>query len=69
MYTQKENLESVQRDREILKLINGLQDNLISCKEIIDILTTRIEKLEENKLESQQKLNVVLKAIDRIDNE
>tara|TARA_R100001443_G_scaffold10506_1_gene20189 strand:+ start:277 stop:486 length:210 start_codon:yes stop_codon:yes gene_type:complete len=69
MYTQKENLESVQRDREILKLINGLQDNLISCKEIIDLLTTRIEKLEENKLESQQKLNVVLKAIDRIDNE
>ncbi len=51
MYTQKENLESVQRDREILKLINGLQDNLFSCKEIIDLLTTRIEKLEKNKLD------------------
>tara|TARA_X000001388_G_C2219791_1_gene118788 strand:- start:902 stop:1111 length:210 start_codon:yes stop_codon:yes gene_type:complete len=59
MYTQKENLESVQRDREILKLMNGLQDNLISCKEIIDLLTTRIEKLEKNKLDKPKEGYVV----------
>ena len=47
--TQTENIESIQRDREILKLIGGLQENVKSLKEIIDYLTTRIEKLERTK--------------------
>tara|TARA_R100000234_G_C4849358_1_gene114470 strand:+ start:238 stop:393 length:156 start_codon:yes stop_codon:yes gene_type:complete len=49
MKTQTENIESIQRDREILKLIGGLQENVKSLKEIIDYLTTRIEKLERTK--------------------
>tara|TARA_R100001015_G_scaffold6704_1_gene2606 strand:+ start:246 stop:455 length:210 start_codon:yes stop_codon:yes gene_type:complete len=55
-------LASVERDNQLAKLIQGNMDNII-------LLMQRIEKLEENKLELQQKLNVVLKAIDRIDNE
>ena len=51
MKEQTENIESIQRDREILKLIGGLQDNIKSLKEITDYLATRIEKLERGKNE------------------
>ena len=47
----KEQTESIQRDREILKLIGGLQDNVKSLKEITDYLATKIEKLERSKNE------------------
>mgnify|MGYP003120617719 FL=1 len=49
MNTEKENIESINRDREILKLVGGLQENIRSLKEIADLLTTRIEKLEKGK--------------------
>jgi len=49
MNTEKENMESINRDREILKLVGGLQENIRSLKEITDLLTTRIEKLEKGK--------------------
>tara|TARA_R100000995_G_scaffold8868_1_gene3822 strand:+ start:578 stop:778 length:201 start_codon:yes stop_codon:yes gene_type:complete len=49
MNTEKENIESINRDREILKLVGGLQKNIRSLKEITDLLTTRIEKLEKGK--------------------
>ena len=47
--TDRQTIESIQRDREILKLIGGLQDNVKSLKEITDYLETRIEKLERSK--------------------
>ena len=49
----KKNIESIQRDNEIIKLMSGLQDNVQSLKDIIDSLTTRIEKLEKGKNESE----------------
>ena len=52
MDTQK-NIESRQRDNAIIKLMSGLQDNVQSLKDIIDSLTTRIEKLEKGKNESE----------------
>ena len=53
MQTQKEHIDSIQRDREILKLIGGLQNNVRGLKDIIDYLTTRIERLEKGKNESK----------------
>ena len=52
MDTQKE-IQSIQRDNEIIKLIGGLQDNVQGLKDIIDLLTTRIERLEKGKNESK----------------
>ena len=52
MDTQK-NIESIQRDNAIIKLMSGLQDNVQSLKDIIDSLTTRIEKLEKCKNENK----------------
>ena len=52
MDTQKE-IQSIQRDSAIIKLMSGLQDNVQSLKDIIDSLTTRIEKLEKGKNESK----------------
>ena len=52
MDTQKE-IQSIQRDSAIIKLMSGLQDNVQSLKDIIDSLTTRIEKLEKEKNESK----------------
>ena len=52
MDTQKE-IQSIQRDSAIIKLMSGLQDNVQSLKDIIDSLTTRIEKLEKGKNESE----------------
>ena len=52
MDTQKE-IQSIQRDNETLKLIGGLLNNVQGLKEIVDHLTTRIEKLEKGKNESK----------------
>ena len=52
MDTQKE-IQSIQRDNAIIKLMSGLQDNVQGLKNIIDLLTTRIEKLEKEKNESK----------------
>ena len=52
MDTQKE-IQSIQRDSAIIKLMSGLQDNVQGLKDIIDLLTTRIEKLEKGKNESK----------------
>ena len=46
-------IQSVKRDNDIIKLISGLQDNVKSLKDIIDLLITRIEKLEKGKNESK----------------
>ena len=46
MDTQK-NMESLERDNSILKLVGKNIDNLKLIKKIVDNLTTRIEKLEE----------------------
>jgi len=46
MDTQK-NVDSIERDNSILKLVGKNIDNLKLIKEIVDNLTTRIEKLEE----------------------
>ena len=52
MDTQK-NIESIQRDNEIIKLMGMLQNNVQGLKDIIDCLTTRIERLEKGKNESK----------------
>ena len=52
MDTQKE-IQSIQRDNEIIKLIGGLQNNVQGLKDIIDLLVTRIERLEKGKNESK----------------
>ena len=52
MDTQK-NIESIQRDNEIIKLMGMLQNNVQGLKDIIDFLTTRIERLEKGKNESK----------------
>ena len=46
MDTQK-NMESLERDNSILRLVGKNIDNLKLIKKIVDNLTTRIEKLEE----------------------
>jgi hypothetical protein len=51
MDTQRE-LQSVQRDNRIIDLIVGLQNNVQGLKDIIDLLLTRIERLEKGKNES-----------------
>ena len=52
MDTQKE-IQSIQRDNKIIKLIGGLQNNVQGLKDIIDCLITRIERLEKGKNESK----------------
>tara|TARA_Y100000361_G_scaffold144574_1_gene152742 strand:+ start:411 stop:569 length:159 start_codon:yes stop_codon:yes gene_type:complete len=52
MDTQKE-IQSIQRDNEIIKLMSGLQNNVQGLKDIIDLLTTRIERLEKGKNENK----------------
>tara|TARA_B100001250_G_scaffold351687_1_gene323990 strand:- start:293 stop:451 length:159 start_codon:yes stop_codon:yes gene_type:complete len=52
MDTQKE-IQSIQRDNAIIKLMSTLHDNVQGLKNIIDLLTTRIEKLEKEKNESK----------------
>tara|TARA_Y100001938_G_scaffold66188_1_gene91956 strand:+ start:417 stop:617 length:201 start_codon:yes stop_codon:yes gene_type:complete len=46
MDTQK-NIESLERDNSILKLVGNNTNNLHLVKKILDKLTTRIEKLED----------------------
>tara|TARA_R100001224_G_scaffold106251_1_gene80568 strand:- start:384 stop:536 length:153 start_codon:yes stop_codon:yes gene_type:complete len=41
------NKDSIDRDTKILKIVGGNMDNLKLLKEIVDELTTRIQKLEE----------------------
>ena len=43
--------QSIERDNSILKIVGKSIDNIQMLKEIIDNLTTRIEKLEKNKLD------------------
>ena len=52
MDTQKE-IQSIQRDNEIIKLMSTLHDNVQGLKNIIDLLTTRIERLEKGKNENK----------------
>ena len=40
-------------DASIIKLLKGLNDNVQSLKDIIDLLTTRIERLEKGKNENK----------------
>jgi len=58
MDTQK-NIESIERDNSILKLVGKSMDNFELLKEIIDNLTTRIEKLEKEKLDKPKEGYVV----------
>ena len=51
MDTQRE-LQSVRRDNRIIDLIGGLQNNVKGLKDVIDLLLTRIERLEKGKNES-----------------
>ena len=46
-------IQSVQRDNEIIKLMSTLHDNVQGLKNIIDLLTTRIERLEKGKNENK----------------
>jgi hypothetical protein len=43
--------QSIERDNSILKIVGKSIDNIQMLKEIIDNLTTRIERLEKNKLD------------------
>jgi|TARA_R100000742_G_C4273434_1_gene92991 hypothetical protein len=45
--TEKAIIDSITRDREVLKIIGGLQDNVRLLKEIIDQLEWRIKRLEK----------------------
>ena len=47
----KTNKESLDRDTKILKVIGGNMDNLALLKDIVFKLISRVEKLEENKLD------------------
>ena len=58
MDTQK-NIESIERDNSILKLVGKSMDNFELLKQIIDNLTTRIEKLEKEKLDKPREGYVV----------
>ena len=49
----QENITSVQRDREILKLISKTHDNVQGLKDLIDHLTARIEKLKRGNNENK----------------
>ncbi len=51
MDTQKE-IQSIQRDNDIIKLMGMLQNNVQGLKDIIDLLLIRIERLEKGKNES-----------------
>ena len=53
------NIESLNRDKKILKLVGNNIDNLQLLKDIVDSLTTRIEKLEKNKLDKPKEGYVV----------
>jgi len=53
------NIESLDRDKKILKLVGGNIDNLQLLKDIVDSLTARIEKLEKNKLDKPREGYVV----------
>tara|TARA_R100000742_G_C4205324_1_gene33234 strand:+ start:392 stop:544 length:153 start_codon:yes stop_codon:yes gene_type:complete len=46
--TDRQAIESIQRDRDTLKLIGGLQQNIRTLKEIIDLLEVRVKRLEDN---------------------
>ena len=46
-------IESIKRDNKIIELIGGLQNNVQGLKDIIDCLTTRIERLEKGKNENK----------------
>ena len=48
MINTEQAIESIQRDRETLKLIGGLQQNIRTLKEIIDLLEVRVKRLEDN---------------------
>ena len=50
MDTQKE-IQRMRLDASIIKLLKGLNDNVQSLKDIIDLLTIRIELLEKEKNE------------------
>ena len=50
MDTQKE-ISRMKLDAAIIKLLKGLNDNVQSLKDIIDLLTIRIELLEKEKNE------------------
>jgi hypothetical protein len=50
MDTQKE-ISRMKLDASIIKLLGGLNDNVQSLKDIIDLLTIRIELLEKEKNE------------------
>jgi hypothetical protein len=53
------NKDSIDRDTKILKIVGGNMDNLKLLKEIVDELTTRVEKLEKNKLDKPKEGYVV----------
>ncbi len=58
MDTQK-NIDSIERDNNILKIVGKNIDNLQMLKDIVDSLTARIEKLEKNKLDKPREGYVV----------
>ena len=58
MDTQK-NINSLERDNSILKLVGKNIDNLQLLKELVDTLMGRIEKLEKNKLDKPKEGYVV----------
>tara|TARA_R100001460_G_scaffold54645_1_gene93949 strand:- start:425 stop:631 length:207 start_codon:yes stop_codon:yes gene_type:complete len=53
------NKDSIDRDTKILKIVGGNMNNLKLLKEIVDELTTRVEKLEKNKLDKPKEGYVV----------
>jgi len=55
----KVNIESLDRDKKILKLVGGNMDNLQLLKDIVDSLTTRVVELEKNKLDKPKEGYVV----------
>lgn len=57
MDTQKE-ISRMKLDASIIKLLKGLNDNVQSLKDIIDLLTIRIELLEKEKM-NKKKENII----------
>ena len=53
--TEKAIIDSITRDREVLKIIGGLQDNVRLLKEIIDQLEWRIKRLEKEEWKRLEK--------------
>ena len=47
MLNMEQAIESIKRDRDTLKIISGLQDNVKTLKQIIDHLELRIKRLEK----------------------